>query len=322
MHHRTKGTSPDVEFTRADTSGREGRRLPGRLQVPRGARTQPIAEDADTRAGLRADGTVVFQFDWEAVNGVTGEREDMPWPPYQGNAQAQARTVYGRLGGDPAELPDTIWCDPVQTLLAYLTDPDPARWLRRAEAAVAGLLRRPVPRHRRKILTERIVASLLGHPLPPGGDGPIGLARVADDNGCAGHGHRGSAGQERGEPARRVDRADAFSTTGCRRSKRTRTAHRRRWAAWLYWGNIVQFLSDGAGDGDQIAYTNLEAGPIRTCWRPRSRWRTLPGCAPTTRCTGAARREATPWAAGLAADPRSRRSAWTCPGRSTCSLPR
>ena len=36
-------------------------------------------------------------------------------------------------------------------------------------------------------------------------------------------------------------------------------AHRRRWAAWLYWGNIVQFLSDGAGDGDQIAYTNLEA---------------------------------------------------------------
>ena len=40
-------------------------------------------------------------------------------------------------------------------------------------------------------------------------------------------------------------------------------AHRRRWAAWLYWGNIVQFLSDGAGDGDQIAYTNLESFDLR-----------------------------------------------------------
>ena len=72
--------------------------------------------------------------------------------------------------------PDTIWCNPVRTLFAFLTDPDQARWLRRAEAAVAGLLHQPGPAcHRRKTLTERIVASLLGQPLAPGGDGPVGL---------------------------------------------------------------------------------------------------------------------------------------------------
>jgi hypothetical protein len=35
-------------------------------------------------------------------------------------------------------------------------------------------------------------------------------------------------------------------------------AHRRRWAAWLYWGNLVQFLSGPRGDGAHLAYTGLD----------------------------------------------------------------
>ena len=108
----------------------------------------------------------------------------MPWPPYQGNAQARARKAYQGAGGDPAELPDTVWCNPVRTLFAYLTDPGQTRWLRRAEAAVAGLFTGPSRVHR-ETLTERVVVSLLGQPLAAGGDGPIGLTRVTDDNGCA-----------------------------------------------------------------------------------------------------------------------------------------
>ena len=38
MHHRARGTIPDVEFARTDQDRAEGRRVPGRLQVPRGAR--------------------------------------------------------------------------------------------------------------------------------------------------------------------------------------------------------------------------------------------------------------------------------------------
>ena len=144
----------------------------------------------------------------------------------------------------------------MRTLFAYLTGPDQARWLRHAEAAVAGLLTSP-SRVRQENLTERIVASLLGQPVAPGGDGPVGLTRVMDDNGCAvtvvlDPGARDEENPLGGWTALAVldDRLATITAD--------EKAHRRRWAAWLYWGNIIQFLSDGAGDGDQIAYTNLE----------------------------------------------------------------
>src|SRR6266487_6628873 len=181
---------------------------------------------------------------------------NMPWPPYQGHAQGRALMAHQRAAGDPAEGPDTIWCNPVRTLFAYLTDPDQTRWLRSAEAAVAGLFTGPA-RVNQEILTERIVVSLLGQPLPAGGDGPIGLARVTDDNDCAvtvilDPRAKNAENPLGGWTALTVldDRLATISAD--------EQAHRRRWAAWLYWGNIVQFLSDGAGDGDQIAYTNLE----------------------------------------------------------------
>jgi replicative superfamily II helicase len=258
MHHRAKGTIPDVEFARTDSSGAkvvvylDGYKYHGSPEHNR------IAEDADKRASLRADGAVVFQFDWEAVSDMAGDAiaEHMPWPPYQGNAQAQARTACQRAGGDPADLPATIWCNPVRTLFAYLIDPDQTRWLRRAEAAVAGLFTGAV-RVNPEILAERIVVSLLGQPLPHDGDGLIGVAQVTDLNDCAvtvilDPRARSEENPLGGWTALVVldDRPAAISAD--------ERAHRRRWAAWLYWGNIVQFLSDGAGDGDQIAYTNLE----------------------------------------------------------------
>ena len=110
----------------------------------------------------------------------------MPWPPYQGNAQARAGPPT-EAGGDPAELPGTIWCNPVRTLFAYLTDPDAARWLRRAEAAVAGLCTGPA-RVNPEPLTERIVAWLLGQPIPAGGEGPIGSPGSHGRQRLRGHG--------------------------------------------------------------------------------------------------------------------------------------
>jgi hypothetical protein len=34
-------------------------------------------------------------------------------------------------------------------------------------------------------------------------------------------------------------------------------AHKRRWAAWLYWGNLIQFLPELGGDAAQLAFTSL-----------------------------------------------------------------
>ena len=208
MHHRARGTIPDLEFARTDQDSPKVVVYLDGYKYHAAPDKNRIAEDADKRAGLRADGTVVFQFDWEAVSDMAGEAvsEDMPWPPYQGNAQARARTAYQKAGGDPAELPDTIWCNPVRTLFAYLTDPDQARWLRRAEAAVAGLFTGPSRVHQEIIDgTDRCVSSgtaascgrrrrLRARP----GHGRQRLRR---------HRHPGPAGQGRGEPPRRVDRA-------------------------------------------------------------------------------------------------------------------
>jgi hypothetical protein len=258
MHHRAKSTIPDVEFARTDQNAPKIVVYLDGYKYHAAPDKNRIAEDADKRAWLRVDGTVVFQFDWEAVNDMADDviSVDMPWPPYQGNAQARARTAYNGAGGDPADLPETIWCNPVRTLFAYLTDPEQTRWLRRAEAAVAGLFTGPA-RVNQETLTERIVISVLGQPLPAGGDGPIGLARVTDDNDCAvtiifDPRAKNEENPLGGWTALAVldDRLAAISAD--------EKAHRRRWAAWLYWGIIVQFLSDGAGDGDQIAYTNLQ----------------------------------------------------------------
>jgi ATP-dependent helicase YprA (DUF1998 family) len=258
MHHRTRGTIPDVEFARTDQDAPKVVVYLDGYKYHAASGKNRVAEDADQRAGLRADGTVVFQFDWEAVNDAAGDAisDDMPWPPYQGNAQARARTAYKGSGGDPAELPDTIWCNPVRTLFAYLTCPDQARWLRRAEAAVTGLFTGPT-RVTPEAVAEQIVASLLGQPLPAGGDGPIGLAGVLDDNGCSVTVILDSRAKNEESP---VGGWTALTVLDDRLAtiSADESAHRRRWAAWLYWGNIVQFLSDGAGDGDQIAYTNLE----------------------------------------------------------------
>ena len=258
MHHRARGTIPDVEFARTDQNAAKVVVYLDGYKYHASFNENQIAEDADKRAGLRADGTVVFQFDWEAVDEMADDTitENMPWPPYRGNAQARARTAYQKTGSDPAELPGTIWCNPVRTLFAYLADPDPMGWLRRAEAAVAGLFTGPA-RVNSETLTERIVASLLGQPLPAGGDGPIGLAQATDDNDCAVTVILDPRAKSEENPLGGWTALTVLDDRLAAISADTK-AHRRRWAAWLYWGNIVQFLSDGAGDGDQIAYTNLE----------------------------------------------------------------
>ncbi|HEY1914281.1 MAG TPA: DEAD/DEAH box helicase [Streptosporangiaceae bacterium] len=258
MHHRAGATIPDVEFARTD---REAPKvfvyLDGYAYHASLAKNR-IAEDADLRDSLRADGNVVFQFDREAVNEIAEQpvSETMPWPPYKGNAQALARQACTAADGAPAELPDMIWCNPVQTLFNYLADPDQERWLRRAEAAVAGLFSGRVLVNQETV-TAGIEASLLGQSLPASGDGPLGLARGVDDNGCSLTLVLDPRAKDEENP---LGGWTALTVLDDRPATIMvdEGAHRRRWAAWLYWGNIVQFLSDGAGDGGQFAYTNLE----------------------------------------------------------------
>ena len=144
----------------------------------------------------------------------------------------------------------------MRTLFAYLTDPDQARWLRHAEAAVAGLALSPSRVHQ-ETLTRNATLVSSGTAACSRRGRHLGLSRVTDESGCAvtvilDPGARDEENPLGGWTALAVldDRLATIPADP--------KAHRRRWAAWLYWGNIVQFLSDGAGDGNEIAYTNLE----------------------------------------------------------------
>src|SRR5260370_26889287 len=107
--------------------------------------------------------------------------------PYAADAQEAASRGYRALGGDPARLEDMIWRGSARTLLAFLANPDRDHWAKAATAALAGLL--ILPGARRTGLTtddyaERILAAVLGDPLPGSAGRERTLVRVLDSTGC------------------------------------------------------------------------------------------------------------------------------------------
>jgi hypothetical protein len=227
-----------------------------------------LAADAAERARLRAAGAVVFQVTADEARALAaGEPipHDVAIAPYEDAAQAAARRGYRILGGDPAELDGLIWAGNARMLMAFLAGPDQGHWRKVAIAALSGLLIRPGGV--RAGLAEgdfaaRVRAALYGDPLPEHGGRERTLVRVQDTRGCSVTviiDQRGSG------PARPLgawtgltvidDRPHAIRAIGA--------GHRRRWASWLSWGNLLQFLDvpdDGGrqgGNGRQLAHSGL-----------------------------------------------------------------
>ncbi|HUN37673.1 MAG TPA: hypothetical protein VMU95_37240, partial [Trebonia sp.] len=217
-------------------------------------RANRIASDAATRAAARASGTVVFQL----------TADDLAGPGvgalYEADAQAAARNAYRVLGGDPAELDDLIWRGGAWMLRAFLADPSPDRWRRIATAALAGILVRPGGW--RATLDDdnfhdRVLAAVQAERLPATGGHARTLARFLDARGCP-----VTVIIDQREPG---PHAPLGSWTGLTVLddrlaviRLSEAAHRRRWAAWLHWGNLLQFLTGPDGDGRQLAYSRLD----------------------------------------------------------------
>ena len=257
---RQDGASPDVAVYLDDYD---------RHAVPPCNR---LAADAAERARLRAAGTVVFQVTADEARALAEGAPsggDLSGAPYEDEAQAAARRGYRILGGDPAELDGLIWGGSARMLLAFLASagPDSARerWRRVATAALSGLLVRPGVVRARLVdgnFLELVGASLYGDPVPATGGRERTLVRVQDRRGCPvtviidqrGSGPVMPLGAWTGL-AVIDDRPHAIRASGA--------AHRRRWASWLYWGNLLQFLdvpgADGGpgGNGRQLAHSRL-----------------------------------------------------------------
>ncbi|WP_204009133.1 hypothetical protein [Virgisporangium aurantiacum] len=200
----------------------------------------------------------MFAVTWDDVQRWCGNdvKADPVWPPYQENAKRAGRQLYQQIGGtDPDDLNTYVWTNPIDTLLAYLANPDADVWRRRAVGALAGMLTRPATKTTAAShnVGAAISAALYGAALPTATTGGITVVRAPDTNGCP--------------LTLIVDARDARQPTWSAlaviddRPESVRDDdpdHQRRWAAWLYWGNLVQFLDAAGGDGAQLALSTVD----------------------------------------------------------------
>ncbi|GAA0963007.1 DEAD/DEAH box helicase [Actinocorallia libanotica] len=259
LQNTIRKTRPDVLFRRLDGPPLEVAVYLDGYSYHASPAVNRLAYDAHKRMQLRAHGRVVYQLtwddleDWEKRGHAPDVSGDPKRPPYGNTAQMAARKAYkGRAPGrEPDELVRTVWTNPVDSLLAFLREPDPELWLHRAEAAVNGLAQ----------IGDKVIcsagaggiamAALRGEPLPPPGQGRTVVARTHDAYGC---------------PLVVVvdQRSDISFSAFALIDDRAETvaadepSHKQRWAAWLYWGNLLQFLGHGSGDGVQLALTRLD----------------------------------------------------------------
>ncbi|MFI9106658.1 DEAD/DEAH box helicase [Streptomyces fildesensis] len=253
-------TRPDVVFRRLSAEQlRVAVYLDG-YRYHAGPQVNRIAADAIRRTRLRAEGWQVFQLTWDDVEAWTGRRTPSAspvWVPYQNTAQRTAMDIHRRLhGGDPRDLSRLVWTNPLDTLIGYLTRPDADEWRKRAQSALAGFA--AVSATSRALadgseIAERIGEALKGERLS-GGQGGVQVMSTRDGSDCP---LVIALDLRQGQP-RAVWTAvtvldDADGTV------RDDAGHKRRWQAWLYWTNLLQFLNEGAGDGVQLA-TSLLAG--------------------------------------------------------------
>lgn len=254
LQNTIRGTRPDVVFRRVGDQAQEVSVYLDGYEWHASAATNRLASDAHKRARLRAHRGLVFQLtwtdlaEWKQREFRPGSAKEPLFVPYNGDAQNTARDIYQRAGRDPDELVSTMWTNPVDTLLAYLADPDPRRWLARAEAVTAGVLRIATRKSTSGSdgVADRVLAALRGTPLPKSVGGKVTV--------CAA-GSLAIILDQRSGPAWSGFAVIDDRTTTIGSDAET---HRRRWAEWLYWGNLLQFLDAGLGDSAQLALSTLD----------------------------------------------------------------
>ncbi|MEV5840005.1 hypothetical protein [Nocardia sp. NPDC052112] len=254
LQNTIRGTRPDVVFRLVGDDTQEISVYLDGYEFHASPAHNRLADDARKRARLRAHRGLVFQITWNDIDkwelrgfGPNTSRDPL-FAPYLGNAQNAARGIYRqRTGRNADELVTTMWTNPIDTLLSYLTDPDRRVWLARAEAVVAGATKtaKEVPSSSDTAgVAKRVTAALHGEPLPAAEVGKIAaiaagpLTIVLD---------------QRSEPA-----WSAFTVIDDRAETIEAEAHKERWANWLYWGNLLQFLDFGGGDSAQLALSTLD----------------------------------------------------------------
>lgn len=232
------------------------------------AENNEIALDAAKRTALRDQGTWVWQMTWEDVKAWAealelGIAARAPRPIMLSDAGvARARDYYHQrvLVPHPSAGPlDSALLNPVEALFAFLENPDPEAWARRATALLAGLTATGTSGgvDRTRIGTE-LSAIISGDAPMPGAIGPADAAGLvatsASGSRIVAFRDNRPVGDGRPDPTAWSvfsyldDRPDAVADEG----------HRARWAGWLALSNLLQFLTGPRRHFEQIAHSNLD----------------------------------------------------------------
>ncbi|WP_444947427.1 DEAD/DEAH box helicase [Micromonospora ureilytica] len=254
LQNTVRGTRPDVHFKRLDAPSPEVAVYLDGFKYHASSQYNRLADDAEKRARLRAHGYLVFAATWDDVKTWGGTDGQGRWTPYGGVSKQAAREKYRQFlpGADPDELEETIWVNPIEQLMRFLADPEPTRWQRRAEATLAGMLKQA----RDNTATdsggvgERLLAALRGEPLPGPNARHIMIARARDNADCP----VTVVVDGRSKP---LPTWSALTVLDDLPAAVAGTGHKDRWAAWLAWGNVIQFLGNGGGDAGQLAVSTL-----------------------------------------------------------------
>ncbi|WP_021591493.1 DEAD/DEAH box helicase [Actinomadura welshii] len=256
LQNTIRGTRPDVVFRLIDDEPQQVTVYLDGYNYHAAPEINRLADDAAKRSQLRAHGRLVFALTWKDLDEWEARRHEPcdgveAYSPYQNNARLAARKLYGR-SGDPDDLPRTMWTNPVDTLLAYLAEPDRHLWLRRAEAVTFGALnsnlRTGGTQSGRAGVAARVSAALRAETLPALEQGTVEVYAASPLTVILDKSRSG------------VPAWSAFVVIDDRNETivADTDAHKRRWASWLYWGNLVQFLDHGGGDGGQLALSDID----------------------------------------------------------------
>jgi ATP-dependent helicase YprA (DUF1998 family) len=258
-----QGTVSDFTFTRVDGPTQSVKVYLEGFRFHASREHNRIADDAAKRTRLRADGATVFQITWADIDLFEKRptRTKPVWPPYKGTAQEGAKSAYEQYGGQRSHLAGAVFANPIDTLIAYLRDPDPEQWTRQASALVTGLTAQPgtfpVAATGRR---SELVAALRGE-LAALSSSALRAAPVAPDAADIGPVHVFRTHDDTGLPiVFALDAADpenltwtALTVLDDRDAVLGTDEHKERWRSWLYWTNLTQFLSHSGGDGVQLA---------------------------------------------------------------------
>lgn len=273
-----QGTRTDFTFTRTDGPRQSVKVYLDGHRWHASTAHNNLAADAAKRTRLRAEGQTVFQLTWQDLDLFEdrGRRAEPVWPPYPPSAQEQAKQAYEQYGGNRALFSEAVFANPVDTLLAFLRDPDAQSWGRRARALVSGLMADPGT----VALARTSRRSELLHALGEGLAECAGQARskaavaaepAVDTGARLGEVHLFRATDLRalplllaldaGNPEQLLWTALAVVDDGTSALLDSEEG-KLRWRSWLYWSNLLQFLSHDGGDGVQLAASQVPDYPV------------------------------------------------------------